>query len=109
VTASRRLTWLVVASAASLPSCMYVPRNVQVFDPDCRIMANHMVLEEVQVAAIQSCANQGCVALVVGASVVTAASVVISGSIVVAGNIAYWFERRAQCQGGPQPPAAQVP
>jgi type III secretory pathway component EscU len=57
-----------------------------------------MVLEEVQVAAIGGCANQGCVALVVGASVVTAASVVISGTIVVTGNIAYWFERKTSCQ-----------
>ena len=61
-------------------------------------MANHMVLEGVQVAAIQRCENQGCVALVVSASVITAATVIVSGSIVVVGNIAYWLELKARCQ-----------
>jgi len=77
---------------------MYLPRTTQLFDRDCQVFANHMVLEEVQVAAIGGCANQGCVALIVGASVVTAASVIISGTIVVTGNIAYWFERKSQCR-----------
>lgn len=97
---SRRPLRLAVAVAwlALLQACIYVPRTTQVFDPECQIVANHMVLEEVQVAAIQGCSNEGCIALIVGASVVSVASVVISGSIVVTGNIAYWFERKVQCQ-----------
>jgi hypothetical protein len=90
--------WLAPGALLLLTACVYVPRTTQVFDRDCQVFANHMVLEEVQVAAIGGCANQGCVALVVGASVVTAASVVISGTIVVTGNIAYWFERKTSCQ-----------
>jgi len=89
--------WLAFGGVAVLQACVYVPRTTQVFDRDCGAFANHMVLEEVQVAAIGGCANQGCVALVVGASVVTAASVIISGSIVVTGNVAYWVERKTQC------------
>jgi len=85
--------------AALLAGCVYVPRTIQVYDAQCGVMANHMELEGGQVAAIQHCENQGCVALVVGASVVTAATIVISGTIVVAGNVAYWFERKAHCQG----------
>ena len=84
-----------------LSACVYVPRSTQVFDPDCQVMANRMVLQEVQIAAIHHCANEGCIALVVTAGLATAASVVISGTIVVAGNVAYWFERR----GGCTPPA----
>ena len=93
--------------AALLPACVYVPRTTQVYDHECRIMANHMVLEGAQVAAVQRCENQGCVALIVGASVITAATVIVSGSIVVVGNIAYWFERKARCQPALQqaPPA----
>jgi hypothetical protein len=60
-------------------------------------MANRLVLQEVQVAAIHSCANEGCIALVLTAGIATAASVVISGTIVIAGNVAYWFEQRAKC------------
>ena len=92
-----RARWLLLGVVALLQACMVLPRTIQVFDRDCQVFANHMVLEEVQVAAIGGCANQGCVALIVGASVVTAASVIVSGTIVVTGNIAYWFERRAQC------------
>ena len=84
--------------AAMLQACVYLPRTIQVFDPQCRVASNHMVLQEVQVAAIQHCANEGCIALIVGAGIVTAASVIISGTIVVAGNMAYWLERELQCQ-----------
>lgn len=84
-----------------LQACVVVPRTTQVVDPQCQTVSKHMVLETVQVAAIHQCANQGCVALVVGASVVTAASLVISGTIVVAGNIAYWLERQSACPAAP--------
>ncbi len=89
---------LTVGLMAMLQACIYLPRTTQIFDPQCRVVSNHMVLQEVQVAAIHHCANQGCIALIVSAGIVTAASVVISGTIVVAGNIAYWFERESQCQ-----------
>lgn len=61
-------------------------------------MVDHMELQEVQLAQIDRCANQGCVALVLSAGIVTAASVIVSGSIVVAGNLAYWLERPASCR-----------
>ena len=85
-----------------LQACMVLPRTTQVYDPECQVLTRHMVLVAVQVAAIHQCANQGCVALVVGAGIVSAASVVVSGSIVVAGNIAYWFEKQAQCRKEPK-------
>lgn len=90
-----------VSLAALLSACVYVPRTTQVYDHECRIMANHMILEGAQVAAIQRCENQGCVALIVSASVITAATVIVSGTIVVVGNIAYWLERKARCQPAP--------
>jgi len=97
MSSSRRSRLSALGLCAMLQGCVYVPRTTQVYDADCRLMVNHMILEGGQVAAIQSCQNQGCVALVVGASVVTAATVVISGTIVVVGNVAYWFEKRARC------------
>ena len=87
----------VIGLCAMFQGCVFVPRTTQVYDADCRLMVNHMTLEGGQVAAIHSCQNQGCVALIVGASIVTAATVVISGTIVVVGNVAYWFERKARC------------
>jgi len=89
---------IALGLCALLQGCVFAPRTTQVYDADCRLMVNHMVLEGSQVAEIQGCQNQGCVALVVGAGVFTAATVVISGTIVVVGNVAYWFERKARCQ-----------
>ena len=65
---------LALSVTSLLAACVYVPRTTQVYDFECRVMANHMVLEGGQVAAIQHCENQGCVALIVGAGVVTAAT-----------------------------------
>ena len=97
---SRRSPFIVLGLCAVLQGCVYLPRSTQVFDAECGVMVNHMVLEGGQVAAIQRCENQGCVALIVGAGIVTAATVVISGTIVVVGNVAYWFERKARCAAG---------
>ena len=92
------IRFLAVSALALLSACVYVPRTTQFYDYECRVMANHLVLEGGQVAAIQHCENQGCLALIVGASVVTAATVIVSGSIVVVGNVASWLERKARCQ-----------
>ena len=89
---------LALSVVTSLSACVYVPRTTMVYDFECKVMAKHLVLEGGQVAAIQHCENQGCIALVVGASVVTAATIVVSGSIVVVGNMAYWLERKSRCQ-----------
>jgi len=89
---------LVLSAAILLSACVYLPRTALVYDHECKMMAKQLVLEGGQVAAIQHCENQGCIALIVGASVVTAATFVVSGSIVVVGNIAYWLERNARCQ-----------
>jgi hypothetical protein len=88
----------LLALVPLLASCVVLPRTVQVFDRDCQTMAKHMVLDQVQVAAIGGCANQGCVALIVAASVVTAATAVVSGTIYVVGNVAYWVERQSRCE-----------
>lgn len=97
---SARVRFLALAAAFLLQACMVVPRTMQTFDPECRTVANQMVLEEVQLGAIQHCSNEGCVALIIGAGVAAVASVIISGTIVVVGNVAYWFERRAGCLKG---------
>ena len=89
---------LALNTALLFSGCVYVPRMTHVYDHECKVMAKKLLLEGGQVAAIQHCENQGCVALIVGASVVTATTIVVSGSIVVAGNIAYWLERKARCQ-----------
>lgn len=88
---------LALSVVTLLSACVYVPRTTLVYDHECKEMAKHLVLDGGQVAAIQRCENQGCVALIVAAGVVTAATVVVSGSIVLIGNIVYWLERRSRC------------
>ncbi len=89
------------ASVTLLTACVYLPTTVQGYDRDCQVVAKQMVLQAVQVASINGCANEGCVALIVAASAVTAASAIVSGTIVVAGNIVYWVERKTRCSSGP--------
>ena len=91
--------FLILILAVLAPACVFVPRTVQSFDADCQVMARQLVLQPVQVAAIHGCANQGCVALIVGAAAISAASAVVSGSVVMAGNLAYWLEKKAHCHG----------
>ncbi len=93
---------LALGLLAMLQACVVVPRTTQAFDAECQVVANQMVLEEFQIAAIQQCANQGCIALIVGAGIVTAASLLVSGTIVIAGNIAYWLEKQSLCRKTPQ-------
>ena len=88
---------MIIGHVALLQACVFVPKTVSVYDPDCHTVARQMILQQVQIAAIDRCANQGCVALVAGAGVTAAASALISGTIVVVGNIAYWLEHKAQC------------
>ena len=89
-------TLRVLLALAALPiaGCVVVPVTVEGFDPDCRVVTHHMVLQPVQVNAIGRCGDGACAAIVLG---VSAASAIVSGSIVVVGNIAYWAEHRANC------------
>jgi hypothetical protein len=102
---------LALVLAGLIQGCVVVPRTTSVYDEGCKIYARQMSLEVAQIATFRRCANQGCVALLVGAGAVTAASAVVSGSIVVAGNIVYWFEKQGQCSRvtGGSPGSAPAP
>lgn len=94
----RALPWLC---AALLPSCIVVPRTVEVYDPECRVVARHMDLQAVQIGYISRCSNEGCAALIVAAAATVTATAIISGSIVVIGNTVYWFEKQGRCNPRP--------
>ena len=83
---------------ATVQACVYLPSTIEIYDPECQIVAKHMTLQEVQVAAIGGCQNQSCLAMILAVGATTAASVIVSGSIVIVGNIAYWLERQATCR-----------
>lgn len=93
---------LAAALSLVLAGCVYAPRTVSVYDPDCQIVTRHMVLDGQQVAAIAHCHNEGCLALLVTMGAVSAVTAVVSGSVVVVGNVVYWFEKRTQCKPVPQ-------
>jgi hypothetical protein len=87
-----------VSICVALQACVYLPSTIEFYDPECQIVAKHMMLQEVQVAAVASCQNQSCVAMILAIGAATAATVIVSGSIVVAGNIVYWLERQPTCR-----------
>ncbi len=88
---------LALLLASLLSACVVVPRTETVFDDDCKILKRQMLLDVQQIGYFGGCANNGCVALLVGAGAVATASAVISGSIAVIGNVVYWLERQGQC------------
>jgi hypothetical protein len=94
--------------AACLQGCVYVPKVTEFYDRDCEIITRHMVLQKVELDELKRCeGNEACVAVLAAAGALyTATSVVVSGSIVVAGNVAYWLEKRGQCE--PAAPARPV-
>jgi hypothetical protein len=99
----------LLLAAACLQGCVYVPKVTEFYDRDCEIITKHMVLQKVELDELKRCeGNEACVAVLAAAgSVYTAASVVVSGSIVVVGNMAYWMEKRGQCEPvAPGRPAA---
>lgn len=95
----RILPWLC---AGLLPSCIVVPRTIEVYDPECQVVARHMDLQTVQIGYISRCSNEGCAALIVAAAATVAATAIISGSIVVIGNTVYWFEKQGRCKPLPE-------
>jgi hypothetical protein len=90
-----------VVVSVLLQACVYVPITTEVYDADCQITSKHMVLQPVQIAAIQRCNSDGCVALLVAAAATAATSAIVSGSIVIVGNVAYWFEKQGRCKREP--------
>lgn len=84
--------------ALALAACVFAPRTVSVYDPQCQIVTRQMVLDNQQVAAIAHCQNEGCLTLLVAMGAVSAVTAIVSGSVVVVGNVAYWFEKRSLCR-----------
>jgi hypothetical protein len=93
----RRPTAVAAMSCVLLQGCVVLPATVEDFDLDCQVVTHHMVLQTVQLAEINHCANQSCLVLVVGAAATAAASLIVSGSVVVVGNAVYWVEKRSSC------------
>jgi hypothetical protein len=100
-----------VAAAACLPvllaGCIVLPQTREVYDAECRMLTRQITLEAAVLGGFQSCAGEGCAAMLSAMGLVTAASVVVSGSIALVGNVVYWFERQGRCN--PAPPAELPP
>ncbi len=96
-----------VAAATFLPlallGCIVLPQTREVYDPECRVLTRQITLEAAVLGGFQSCAGEGCAAMLSAMGVVTAASVVVSGSIALVGNVVYWFERQGRCNPAPPP------
>lgn len=89
----------LIAACVLLAACVMVPKTTYRYDAECQVVARHMTLEPVQIAAFGGCSNSGCASLLAVAGVTAAASAVVSGSIAVIGNVVYWLERQGQCRG----------
>ncbi len=103
-----RTATAVVAASLLASACIVVPRTVDGYDPDCRIVTHHMQLDVVQIGRVNNCSyKQDCIAIVAALGV-TAASAIVSGSIAVVGNMVFWGERRAGCALSTPDPSPQA-
>lgn len=95
---------LVLCFAASLCSCVFVPKTVAYYDKHCKIASNYMVLTTEQTSllrAVGHCSNESCTLrledAVVGAIVMVPLSAIVSGSIVLVGNTMFWLQKQGRC------------
>jgi hypothetical protein len=95
--------WGGVLLGSALAGCIVVPQTREVYDPECRLLTRQMTLQAAYVGGFQSCAGEGCLALLSAAGAVTAVSAVVSGSNALVGTVVYWFERQGQCLRAPVP------
>ena len=102
--AERAVCW---AAAALLAGCIVLPQTETVYDPDCKMHTRQVTLQAAYLGGFQSCAGEGCAAMLATMGIVTAASVVVSGSIALIGNVVYFMELQARCQR--RPAAASAP
>ena len=86
-------------------SCIVIPQTEVVYDPACQVHTRQVTLQAAYLGGFQSCAGEGCAAMLATMGIVTAASVVVSGSIALVGNIVYFMELQGRCQ---RPPAAMA-
>jgi len=95
-----------LAAVGVLHGCVVVvPHTTTSYDPECKVVAQHVELRPVQIAALAECRNEDCAALLVLAGVVAAGSAVVSGSIAIVGNVVYWLEKQGSCvKPSPTPP-----
>ncbi|MEY2688936.1 MAG: hypothetical protein RL375_3134 [Pseudomonadota bacterium] len=98
--ARARLTRVAASAALAVlaAGCVFAPRTIAVYDPECQITSRQMVLQAEQMPIIGHCRGEECGAMLVVFGAVSAATAVVSGSIVVVGNVVYWFEKQNQCR-----------
>lgn len=101
----RARRWVNAARPAALllllalqTGCVFAPRTINVYDPDCQITSRQLILQAEQMPVMGHCRGEECGAMLVVFGAVSAATAVISGSIVVVGNVVYWFEKQNQCR-----------
>ncbi|MBK6851490.1 MAG: hypothetical protein IPG93_07750 [Burkholderiales bacterium] len=86
------------ALAVLVAGCVFAPRTIHVYDPDCQITSRQMILQAEQMPVFGHCRGEQCGAMLVIFGAVSAATAVVSGSIVVVGNVVYWFEKQNDCK-----------
>ena len=80
--------------ALMLSACAYYPKQVDVYDPDCKTKHKKLVLaKDESNMHIASCENEACIANLLTIPL----QALVAGSIVITGNIIYWFEKEGTC------------
>lgn len=84
--------------------CAVSPKKVVVYDEDCQIVSEKLVLDYHgnKMLRIEACENQDCIDQIVDQALMkiplVAMETIVAGSVVVAGNTVYWLQKQGQCK-----------
>ena len=88
----------LIAAAALLQGCVFLPRTTSAYDEKCEIHYRQLTLEAHVGQFPGSCNGKDCGYLLVALGLIAAGSALVSGSIVVTGNAIYWTEMQRKCR-----------
>ena len=83
--------------AVLLQGCVYTPRVVETYTPECAEPRRHVEIEKEQVKQFLDCSNEGCLAYPIAAGFVSAGTYVASATFATVGNVAYWADHKIAC------------
>lgn len=81
-----------------LTSCAVQPKKVMVYDEECDVMSQKLVLDydSNKLFQVRRCTNEQCVAEVLTTISALTVETLVSGSVV--GNAVYWFQKQGACR-----------
>lgn len=88
----------ILASALLVcQGCVYTPRVVETYAPECPEPEKKVVVDKDVVQAWPECENVGCLGSALLVGTVSAGTYLVSNTVAVTGNLGYWVGHQLDC------------